>query len=396
MNEKHEWSSRIFNRYFILIWMVAFFLQIGQNIFNNSISLYLTGVGMSTGFIGMLAVPYAVMAILARVVGGYLTDHRGRRLTMLLGCLVFCVFSRLFATPALAIPGFLLIFRGMHGFGYATANTAASTAAVDVTPPEKMSLGLGVYWTAQGLAQALGGVLVTALAMGDDYGRVFWAATLSFGLAALWSVLCGYEKRPESQIRMAKRNEVPKAKGLSNFFEKRSLPFAFFMLFMYSGASICSAYTLLFAEQRGYSHAGLFFTMCAIGMTLANLISGKLAERLGAAAVVACTFVLYGLSLFGMVHVGGLPIYFICGFLYGASMGVAPVVQDRAVRSLPVLRRGAGTSTLFLATDVGIGLGTALWGTVIELGGFNTAFNLAAIFLFVSALFGCLILRREK
>ena len=73
-----------------------------------------------------------------------------------------------------------------------------------------------------------------------------------------------------------------------------------------------------------------------------------------------------------------------------------PVLQGETVRHLPVLRRGAGTSTLFLAMDLGMGIGPTIWGAVSDAAGFTLAYVLSAACIFLSMVLLTLVFRRWR
>ena len=64
---------------------------------------------------------------------------------------------------------------------------------------------------------------------------------------------------------------------------------------------------------------------------------------------------------------------------------------------MPERRRGAATSTMLMAGDVGVGVGTFLWGAIIDGAGFTVSFLLAGISVVLGGVFSCLFyLGRKK
>ena len=102
---------KLLSKCFILVFLASLGLNLCQNILNNSVTLYVTSLGRSTGFAGFLGIPYAVMAILMRFVGGDWVDRRSRRSLLAFGCFGFAASALLFqrAEPTRNIP---LIFFG--------------------------------------------------------------------------------------------------------------------------------------------------------------------------------------------------------------------------------------------------------------------------------------------
>lgn len=56
-----------------------------------------------------------------------------------------------------------------------------------------------------------------------------------------------------------------------------------------------------------------------------------------------------------------------------------PVLQAQAVMRTPIHRRGAATGTFFALFDMGIGLGTILWGYIAAASSYQTMYFLTLI-----------------
>ena len=386
--------DRLGNRYFIYCWLITFALQVGQNTYNSTMSVYAHSLGLSNAFAGSLFMPYLICAVIGRVLSGLIADARGRRLAMVLGCGAFLFGSVLFNIPKLAVlPFVMMMARGVHGFGYACANTAYSVASVDVTPPEKLSVGVGINWTAQGLAMALNGIFIAVLVTNDDYTVLFLTATALLIVSMLFSALCNYEG-PGTEKRERKRITV---KGLVNdMFERTALPYAFAALFFYLGVAALSLFSLAAAESRGIPHAGLFYTAGAVGSTACNIFLVRLQKRFGTLRVLLPVFFIMALSDVILSFCTTLPLFLLAGLFYGIGLGMMPVLQSETVRHLPVLRRGAGTSTLFLAMDLGMGIGPTIWGIVSDAAGFTVSYALSAGCILLSMVLLTLVFRRWR
>ncbi len=352
--------ARILNRFFLCVWGVAFSLQMGQNIFNNSITVYANSLGYSNTFAGSLAIPYLMGALVGRILGGALSDTRSRRFGMLLGCGSFLTGSILYSIPSLAVSPVLMLARGMHGFGYACGSTAYSVAAVDVTPPEKMALGLGVNWTAQGFAQALGGVVTACLVINGSYTPLFIGAVLFLLLAVLFSQICSYERSQSGKAAKKVRFRF------ADLVEKSAVPHAIVVFVYYLGLALPCFYAVSVSLKKGFANGSLFFTACAVGMVLTNLLLVRLAERIGNLAAMIPVFMFAIASVLLMGFGTRFASFLTAGALFGIGIGGMPVLQSETVRRLPVYQRGGGTSTLFLAMDLSMGIGPVLWGAALD------------------------------
>ena len=88
-------------------------------------------------------------------------------------------------------------------------------------------------------------------------------------------------------------------------------------------------------------------------------------------------------------------IFSVCGMCYGISLGTMPLLQDEVVRRVPAENRGKGTSTLFIGQDIAMGVGTFLWGWLIDVFGFFTASILSGAIIIVSAAMLAAFLRKN-
>jgi MFS family permease len=101
--------QRLWNKDFILIFMVGLTTSVGMQILNSTMSLYVDYLGGTTIFSGLMATGFAVFAGIVRLISGRFSDLRGRRLTMIVGACIFApaiLFFGIFALlPALFFSG---------------------------------------------------------------------------------------------------------------------------------------------------------------------------------------------------------------------------------------------------------------------------------------------------
>lgn len=375
-NVSTQENTKLFNKYFIMTWFVSLTFMACQLMLNNAVSLYVDSLGYGSTFTGIMAIPFALLAIFARFAGGGLCDAKSRRLVLVLSCTVFCISTYLFGIVSAAWA--LILFRSLHGLGFAAANTAASTASVDVVPQSRTAEGIGYFWAAQALANGSAGYLVVALVQGDDYSRVFNTATLILAVSVVLSLLNRYEKDPK--FKPEKAAGAGGAKGFAKYFEKRSLPAATVMLCITFGTSLTGIYTMLFAAERGYSSGGTFFLLCAVCFFLGNVTVSRLTRRFGRIRTFVPAVLFFDVGLLLMGWTGSEAMFLMAGAGYGLVQGICyPILNTLVVEGLPFHRRGVASGTLFVALDVGVGVGSFLWGGLIDLCGFRPVITCAAI-----------------
>ena len=137
-------------------------------------SASLVGLTLTTFFLGLA---------LGQLLGGPLSDQRGRRLPLIAGGLV-CTLGAVGCALATSI-GFLIAFRVLQGFGGGVAAVVARAVVVDVARGDVlakvMSLMMALGGLAPMVAPVLGGAILT---FGGSWRTVFWVL-VGFGLAMM-------------------------------------------------------------------------------------------------------------------------------------------------------------------------------------------------------------------
>lgn len=361
-----------FRKYFILIWVISLSYCMGHSIVGSIVSLYCDSLGFSTGFVGILSVFFSIFAVVTRFACGYMTDRLGRRWTMFIGCSIFTVSVFLFGIYTL--PWVLVLMRGFHGTGFAICNTSNSAANVDVTPPQKLADGVGYLWIATAISFALGSNIALGLIYDNNFSMVFIVASCMVAIGAIASLFCNYEKKPGFLVQRPKAYEKIK---LSDFFEKRAVMPAILVLFEGAGFGLVLTYLLLYAARVGIKNSGIVFMWLSASMVVFNIFCGRLARRFG---VTRCLVVCLGLFAVGFMLLGVFPCtltYYFCGIVTGIANGTVPLCYSDALTGIAYERRGAASSTILIATDIGTGAGAALWGFLLNYLAFSRVFIIA-------------------
>lgn len=367
--------DRLLNRYFVYTWLVAFTLQISQSTFNVTSASYLVSRGFSNTFAGTLALFYAIFAIFGRLASAYICDFKSRRLSIVLGCGMFAVVSVLFSIPALALAPLLIIIRGAHGFGYAASTTGYYAAAIDVSPPDKISLGLALNSSGMAVAQLVCGVTATVLVFGTNYVPLYLFAAVIAALAAVFGLLCSYE----SKYHVVRSSRAEFRIHFNDVIERKALPGAMLTFIYFISISAAMFFSVSRANAAGYQAGSLFFTVSAVSTTLANLVIAKIVDRLGRIAVMIPLCIVSSITMFLLAALPSFGLLLLAGVLYGFAMCAIPIILNCCVEGLPQNRRGAGTSTFYIAMDLSMGVGPILWGALIDGFGFSTSYFAAGV-----------------
>jgi MFS transporter, DHA1 family, multidrug resistance protein len=131
-------------------------------------------LGTSASLVGLTLTTFFLGLALGQLLGGPLSDQRGRRVPLIVGGLV-CTLGAIGCALAPSI-GFLIAFRVVQGFGGGMASVVARAVIVDVARgpalARVMSLMMALGGLAPMVAPVLGGAILTA---GGTWRTVFWA-----------------------------------------------------------------------------------------------------------------------------------------------------------------------------------------------------------------------------
>lgn len=385
---------------FIIIMTLCSFM-VGQGL-NSGTSVYLDHMGQGATLAGVLAAVFSASAAVARIACGPVIDNVGRVVVMLGGALFLLVGTIL---PAFVSgTAVFAVCRVLQGIGFSAATTASATAASDVLPLSRLGEGIGYYGLGQALAMSIGPALALFLVNTDPAENLYLGMSAMAALAVVFTLLCRYEKNPSrlpvtssyrqrvehggeagdaASVESAGSAEpaepaepaapVKKEGFLKSFFEPRAVPGMLPMLVLSPAFGFGIFFMGLYGTSLGYAGAGLFYTVSAIAMIAVRLVSKAFMDRVAPFKIMAFT-VLFGLIGFAMVFFAGQSelLFYAAGIPYGLCLGVAiPLNQSVAVKNTPAERWGAANAIYLLASDIGIGVASAVWGVVNDAAGFS-------------------------
>lgn len=375
----------VWNPAFVLVVAISFTSYLSFHGLNSGTTVYLSLVGGSTAFAGVLAALYSVAAGVARMALGPVIDRRGRAAVMSVGAASFFLGAVL---AGLSQGGLALVAgRALQGVGFGAITTAAATAAADVLPESRMGEGLGYYGLGNALSLSVGPALALFLVAADPPETLFFALAGLSVVVFVLTLFCRYERHPARLPETASYRERLRAgaegkgreacpeRGVRRFFESRALCGALPMMFMSAANGFSVFFAGLYGTSLGLANAGLYFTLSAASMVVVRLKSKAYMDRVLPIKVftVAVGTGLAGLAL--LLAAPALPwLFYVAGLLYGFSLGITlPLNQSVAVKNTPVERWGAGNALFLLASDVGVACTCVLWGVVNDAFGFWAA-----------------------
>lgn len=381
--------------------------MVGQGL-NSGTSVFIARMGGSTAFAGVLAAVFSAAAAAARIVCGPFVDRAGRLRVMVGGAALLLAGT---LVPAVCSnDAVFVVCRIVQGVGFSAATTASATAAADVLLLSRLGEGIGYYGLGQALAMSVGPALALFLANTDPAANLYLGLAVIAALGLVLAALCRYERNPSrlpataayrrlyEECRELEHDEArgghdatgpcaarvtdnrqargaepePSARGLGRFFELSALPGALPMVVLSPAFGFGIFFVGLYGTSLGVVNPGLFYTLSALSMIAVRLKSKSFMDRVAplkiCTASTAC-----GLAGFLLLLMAGSSdlAYYAAGILYGVCLGVSmPLNQSVAVKNTPAERWGAANALYLLASDVGIGVSSIVWGLVNDAAGF--------------------------
>lgn len=369
-------ESRLWGKYFILTCAGALFYSYSMQILNSNLSLFASETWGSNSLGGLLTTIFNAGSIAMAFFSGRLVDVRGRRNCLVAGSLLFGIPT--FACALWPTPAILLAVRLIQGIAKGLITVASSSIVADVVSKSRLAEGIGFYGLASTLAMAFGPMLGLAVVDGGGYSSMFVVCavlTILTGVAGIW---VNYEKKDEYRKLVEERRHLVKEEdktsaytGIWKLIEKKALPASInYTVFFASNCCILVFITVYSREILGleFSRISLFYTVASIFMFGARLFLGKVSDKYGALYTIVPGHIANAVALILLAFFArSYSLYLLAGGLYGmAQAAVMPSMNAVAVVDSPEGRSGAANATFYCLMDIGIMIGSAVFGMVID------------------------------
>ena len=373
-------SNRLWSPAFINYGISSGILYMTQYVLVAALPIVITSELSGSDLDAGLAMTYfQIGTIVCRLFAGRLIDGFNKRVVLLLSTALFFIIMGLFNfTTSLEA---IFVLRGLHGVIFALGTTVMAALAVLVLPPNRKGEGINMFAIFSNVAMVLGPAI--GLYALSSYGSIalYLFLTIMTGLALVLS----------NSIPLSKELATPKLsthKGwhISQFIEKRSLPWALMGLFIgftYSGVLVFIPIELNSMGAGIWGSA--FFAIFAVMIIISRPLVGKAYARYGSKYIIYPGLVLFILGLLAL-GIATTPLTIILtapllGLGYGAAQ---PAFQALAIQSAPIERAGVSTATYFLALDISVGAGSVILALLASAVGYQYLYIFTAVIMIVA------------
>lgn len=316
---------------------------------------------------GLASSIFVIGALVGRIIGGKYLDRLGRKKLLLAGVIIM-VISSIFYFGVNSF-GMLIANRLLHGFAFGLSGTVLGTVVAQVIPKSRGGEGIGYFALSMTLATAIGPFIGIFIQEHFQFKMIFVFCLICIAISLVLSFFLGVQ---EITLTEEQKAEL-KGFKLSNFIEKKSVPItlvATVTAFCYSG--ILSFLSFFATENHITSAASFFFVVYAAAVLLTRPFSGRMFDIKGPNFIMYPSLIslLIGLFVLSQSHVGIVLLIAgaLVGFGYGTYMSSSQTV---AIQSAPAHRVGLATSTFFILTDIGLGIGPFIQGLLVPSIGYS-------------------------
>ncbi|WP_226163340.1 MFS transporter [Hymenobacter terricola] len=317
------------------------------------------GGGQYKGFIIAL---FTLTAAISRPFSGKLADTVGRIPVMVFGSLV-CFVCGFFYPWALTVTGFLGL-RLLHGFSTGFKPTGTAAYVADIVPVAQRGEAMGLLGVTGALGMACGPLFGSWVATHYSINAMFYCSS---GAALLSLLVQGTltETLPQAQ-RQRFRFALLKLKW-GEVLEPRVLAPALvtaLCLFPYGAVLTVIPDQSRILGLTG-STEGLFYTFYTAASLVVRLVAGKASDTHGRVPVLRWSAGILALGLALLVYAPSVPWFLAGAVVFGLGTGLnSPTLYAWTIDLSHPEHRGRGVATMYIALEVGIGLGALLAGWI--------------------------------
>lgn len=356
-------QNKLWTGSFIKICLVNFFIFVNFHALLPTFPFFVTYLGGDALTIGVATALFSVASIASRPFSGWLVDTKGRCAVLTAGLIGMAAIPMgYFVSCGIA---FAIILRTAHGLFHAASSNASSTWVADIIPCERMGEGLGMY----GLSMALSTAIAPALGLMIMNQWGFKPMFVLVAFVALLALVIG--------LSISSKNYQLSQSPLKikELFEPLALPAAITQFFFMIAYGVVEVYVAIYASSCNLPTGGVYFIFIALATLATRLLFGKTIDKYGESRLVYSgnVAIIAGIILLVLAH--NTPCYLLSAILLGYSFGaVQPSLQTMAMHAVDTPRRGAASSTFFIAFDLGIAIGGFFAGILIKSFNYDTMF----------------------
>ncbi len=327
---------------------------------------------------GLIIALFTITAGLSRPFSGKLADTVGRLPVMVFGVAVCVLMGLLY--PMVSTIWALLLLRLLHGFSTGFKPTGTSAYIADVVPANRRGEAMGFFGIFGSTGMALGPSIGPWLTANFSLSIMFYiSAVIAFlSIAILLGMKETLEERQKFKwsLLKIKKNEILEPRVLNPSVTLLLTSFTF-------GAAITLAPDMAIEQGFSQEQKGIFFTVFVVCSLLVRIIAGKVSDRYGRVIVLKWAISLIIIANISIAFAQSQEMFLISAAIFGFAIGMnSPTIYAWTIDLSLDKARGKGIATMYIALEIGIGLGAFVAGFIYS----NEIKNIPFVFLTCSGL----------
>ncbi len=383
IRENMKKKNSLFTTDYNMAFTASLLMRLAMQYKITLIPLYMISLGYTKMQAGLAMTVFTIFALVFRPISGNLIEKTGRTKMLFTGMLFFSLTTLPFGFFGNITMLYLL--QGVSGLSFSLMSIALTTIITDIVPEEKLVNGLGYFGLTATVTQALGPFLAIWSYKRFSFSELFLSAGLVMAAALISLKFITYEKdrsfRNTSDGGKADTADSPTRRFIDKIVERKAVAPSFIIGCLSMATASTTSFLVPYAEVEKISGIGIFFIARALGLTLSRVFAGQMIRMMGERRMISLAIGEMILGIGGVYLVRTTPLIFTIAFLYGMGFGLSHVLFNvAAVKKTNPSRRAFANATFYLFMDVGIGIGSVLWGGIGDLFGMGAIFPAAAVF----------------
>jgi len=361
-------AERVITRQFVTVVLCGLFYFFSIGMLLPTVPLFVAGpLGGSELAVGILVGSFSIGAVLVRPFAGRIGDSVGRKVLIVGGASIVAVsvgFYLLCTGPEM-----LFAARLLGGVGEAAFFVGAGTMITDLAPPARRGEAIS-YWSVAIYSGLAFGPALGEFVLDETHFNRVWVLAL---VCAVISAVIGLFTT-ETVVHAAPGGEPAPLINRSSL-----IPGSVLFLGMI-GLSGFAAFMPLYVGDVGLENSGSVFLLYGCTVLLVRILGAKIPDRIGPlrAGTLSTAAAAAGLLIIALLQTKfGLYLGTVV-FSIGMSL-LYPSVLTLALTGVPDSERGSAIGTISSFFDLSQGIGAAVLGVSVGLGGYSAGFSVAAL-----------------
>jgi MFS family permease len=325
--------------------------------------------------VGLIMGVHSVMAIVIRPLFGRILDQKGGRTVSFIGILVMIA----------ALPGYhfvgsagilAFLLRALSGAGWGIATMGTMAMCADLAPLDRMAHSLGIIGVGGIITGAIGPTLAEETVRIYSFGAVF-NLSIALLIVALLCVLATKNiPHPQGNIQSSRIRSLQKH-SLSILVIIAAMP-------IIHGAARGTVinFIALYGTSIGFTRISPFFIAFSVAATLTRVGIGDFSDRYGRKQVIFPAASIIALNLFWIAAIHSYGLFILNGFIAGLGQGlIFPALSAYIIDFWGHENKGFALGLYLSLFDVGMGLGSPIFGWISDMAGYSWMYIIAGTLL---------------